>query len=55
MAIQKLLLCTILSLKGAEKAPGAETQRISFEADIVKIAGEKTAVSYQPEKSDKPD
>lgn len=41
MAIQNLLLCTILSLKGAQKAPGPETQSIPFEADIVKIAGEK--------------
>lgn len=54
MATQKLLICTILSLKGAEKAPGTETQRISFEAGVVKIAGEKTAVSDQPKKSDKP-
>lgn len=45
MATLKLLLCTILTLKGAEKAPGTETQSISFEADVVKIAGEKTAGS----------
>lgn len=54
MAIQKLLMCRILSLKGAEKAPDTETQSISFEADTVQIAGEKTAVSYQPKQSDKP-
>lgn len=54
MAIQKLLMCRILSLKGAEKAPVTETQSISFEADTVQIAGEKTAVSYQPKQSDKP-
>lgn len=54
MAIQKLLMCRILSLKGAEKAPVTETQSVSFEADTVQIAGEKPAVSYQPKQSDKP-
>lgn len=48
MVIQKLLICTILSLKGAEKAPNTETQIISFESDYNRhsknICGENNSI-----------
>lgn len=48
MVIQKLLICTILSLKGAEKVPNTETGITSLNqttTDVLKIAEEKTTAS----------